>query len=181
MRWLAYFILAYVMLGLQLGLRASLDVRGTGPDLLLLVVVFVALNAPRDEAMLGSFLLGAMKDLVDLQPMGLYALTYGCVALIASSVGQLAYRGHPLTQMFMTFITGLVAGFILIVHGLIHPSGPAHVEAGIAYPAIRVSIAAILLSVGYTTLISPIVLGVLQRMHGLFNFESQSRKRRYEH
>src|SRR3954452_19827406 len=124
MRWLAYFILAYVMLGLQLGIGAHMQYRGVAPNLVLLVVVFISLNAPRDEAMLGSFLLGAMQDLVTLQPMGLYAFSYGIVSMIVSNVAQLAYREHPLTQFFMTLIGGIITAILILLQGWFHPIEP---------------------------------------------------------
>ncbi len=125
MRWLAYFILAYVILGFQIGLGAHVQYRGAGPNLVLLAVIFISLNAPRDEAMLGSFLLGAMQDLVTVQPMGLYAFSYGLVAMLVSAVGQLAYREHPLTQLFMTLVGGMITAFLVLLQGWIHPLGPA--------------------------------------------------------
>src|SRR5436305_14715969 len=121
MRWLSYFILAYIMLGLQLGIGGYAQYRGAAPNLVLLVVVFISLNAPPEESMLGSFLLGVMQDLVTLQPMGLYAFSYGVVALIVSNVAQLAYREHPLTQFFMTLIGGIITAILILLQGCFHP------------------------------------------------------------
>src|SRR4029077_7453097 len=107
MRWLPFFILAYIILGLQLGLSGYAQYRGAAPNLGLLAVVFISLNAPRDQALLGSFLLGAMQDLVTLQPMGLYAFTYGLIAMLVNALSQVAYREHPLTQLVMALIGGV--------------------------------------------------------------------------
>jgi rod shape-determining protein MreD len=178
MRWLTYFILAYVMLGLQLGLGAHVQYRGGGPNLVLLVVVFISLNAPRDEALLGSFLLGAMQDLVTLEPMGLYALSYGLIAILISSVGQLAYREHPLTHFFMTLIGGMITAVILLIHGWVHPLGPARHDGDTVIRAVHQSPRLLVVSVIYTALLSPIVLGVLQRFQGVFSFEQTRRKMR---
>jgi rod shape-determining protein MreD len=179
MRWLAYFILAYVMLGLQLGLGAHVQYRGVGPDLVLLAVIFISLNAPREEAMLGAFLLGAMQDLVTLQPMGLYAFSYGLVAMIVSTGGQLAYREHPLTQFVMTLLGGIITAIILLIQGWIHPVGPARAEGGFVIAAVHLSPQTIAVMVGYTAVLAPIVLGVLQRMHRVFAFEPSSRRKRW--
>jgi rod shape-determining protein MreD len=178
MRWLSYFILAYIMLGMQLGLGGHLQYRGAGPNLVLLVVVFISLNAPRDEALLGSFLLGAMQDLVTLQPMGLYAFSYGLVAMFISTVAQLAYREHPLTQFFMALMGGMMTGIVLLIHGWIYPVGPARMENGVLVHAVRLGPRVIAVSIGYTALLAPIVLGILQRMKGMFGFESPRRKSR---
>jgi len=177
MRWFAYFILAYVMLGLQLGLGAHMQYRGTSPNLVLLVVIFLSLNAPRDEAMLGSFLLGAMQDLVTLEPMGLYAFSYGLVAMLVSLVGQLAYREHPLTHFFMTVVGGVMTAVLLMIHGWIHPLSPAHTQAGVVIHAVRQSPRVLMVSVIYTAILAPIVLGILQRMHRMFAFQPSARRK----
>lgn len=177
MRWFAYFILAYVMLGLQLGLGAHMQYRGTAPNLVLLVVIFLSLNAPRTEAMLGSFLLGAMQDLVTLEPMGLYAFSYGLVAMLVSLVGQLAYREHPLTQFFMTLVGGGLTAFVLLIHGWIHPLSPARTQGNVVIHAVRQSPGVLLVCIVYTALLSPIVLGVLQRMQRVFAFQPSARRR----
>jgi rod shape-determining protein MreD len=178
MRWFAYFILAYVMLGLQLGLGAHMQFRGGAPNLVLLVVVFISLNAPRDEAMLGSLLLGAMQDLVTLEPMGLYALSYGLVAMLISSAGQLTFREHPLTQVFMTLIGGSVTAAVLLIHGWIHPLGPARHVGDTVTRAVHESPRLLAVTVIYTALLSPIVLGILQRMQRVFSFEPPKRRMR---
>ncbi|HSV12878.1 MAG TPA: rod shape-determining protein MreD [Tepidisphaeraceae bacterium] len=177
MRWFAYFILAYVMLGLQLGLGAHVQYRGISPNLVLLVVVFISLNAPRDEALLGSFLLGAMQDLVTLQPMGLYAFSYGIVSMLVTTVGQLAYREHPLTQLFMTLIGGTITSTIVMIHGWVHPLGPARTDGIHVIPAVRQSPRALLVCVVYTAILAPIIIGILQRMQRMFGFQPSGRRR----
>src|SRR5204862_1426264 len=63
MRWLSYFILAYLMLGLQAGLAPYVRAGGAPPNFVLLTALFIALNAPRDASLLGCFGLGLMQDL----------------------------------------------------------------------------------------------------------------------
>jgi rod shape-determining protein MreD len=177
MRWASYFILGYLIIGVQLGMGAHAQYHGAGPNLGLLVVVFISLNAPFDEAFLGSFLLGAVQDLVTLEPMGLHAFSYGLVALLVSRLGQVAYREHPLTQFFMALAGGLVTGFLLWIHAWIHPLGSAMVEGGVAIPGVRLSGRTIGVSILYTAILAPLVLGALQRMAALFGFEQTSRRK----
>src|SRR5689334_580391 len=104
MRWLAYFILAYVALGLQMGLAPYLTFRGAPPNLVLLAVIFIALNAPRDPALLGCFGLGLLQDLATGQQPGLYAFSYGIVAMLVVAVQQTVYRQHPLTHASLALV-----------------------------------------------------------------------------
>ncbi len=177
MRWLAFFILAYLMLGIQLGLGSYVSFRGVSPDLLLLVVVFVSLNARREEAMLGSFLLGAVQDLMSLQPVGLFAFSYGLVALLVCWLAESVKRTHPLTHLSLTLFGATLMGMILIVHDYFRPIGPPSSAGGTVVHAIRMGPRIALVWVIYTTLLAPIVIGLLQLASGLFVFESNHRRR----
>lgn len=157
------------MLGFQLGLGSFAAYRGVSPDLLLLVVIFISLNAPQQEAMLGSFLLGAMQDLITLQPMGLFAFSYGIISMLVSAAGESVRRTHPLTQIAMTFLGSSLMGMLLIVHDYFRPiDGTVRIGPRVAT-----------VMVIYTTMLSPLVIGLLQLFHGLFAFDSDSRRRDY--
>ncbi len=178
MRWPAYFILAYVMLGLQLGVGAFAPVRGVGPDLVLLVVVFVGLNAPRAEAAMGGLLLGAMQDLVTLQPLGLFAFAYGLVAVGVSRSAEHVRRGHPLTHVAMALFGGVVTGVLLVAHDWVRPAGPAVVAGGaVVARAVRVGPRVAAVSAIYTAVLAPFVLVPLTRLNRLFGFDPSGRRR----
>src|SRR5438874_13497519 len=97
MRWFAYCILAYVAIALQIGLAPYVRYRDAAPNLVLLAAVFVALNAPRDAALLGCFCLGVLQDLVTQQQPGLFALSYGLTGMLVFAAHQAVYREDPLT------------------------------------------------------------------------------------
>ena len=80
-RWIVYFILAYVALAVQIGATPYVRWQGAPPNFVLLVVIFIALNAPREAALLGALCLGLMQDLVTQSPLGLYAVCYGLVGM----------------------------------------------------------------------------------------------------
>src|SRR5690349_6692345 len=113
MRWLPYFILAYVTLGLQIGLGEYLSWHGARPNLVLVAVLFVALHAPRDAALLGCFSLGLLQDLLSQHPPGLYALSYGLVAMLAVGLQHVVDRDHPLTHAGLALAGGLITAVVL--------------------------------------------------------------------
>lgn len=186
MRWFAYLILAYLALGLQVGMGDYVAFRGASPNLVLLAVIFLAINAPREAALLGCFGLGVMHDLLTQQTPGLYALSYGLVGLMASRTNQVVDRDHPLSHFTMTLGGGLLVAVVLLLHGWLYPPGPAEtrwVGGTSGAPATQVAVAAIrpsalveLLRVVYTALLAPVVLGVLQRIRRAFNFQPGRRK-----
>ncbi len=176
MRWFAYFILAYIVLGLQLGLSPQVRYHGSAPNLVLLAVVFISLNAPRDEALLGCFLLGALQDLATLEPMGLFALSYGLAAMLIGALGQLANREHPVTQFFMTLFAGMVVAVVVLLHSWIHPLAAMPAGQAAAAP-LPLPVRAMMISALYTALLSPMVIGLLQQMRRMFAFEAPSRRK----
>ena len=180
MRWLAYLILAYVAVGLQIGLGPYLRYRGAQPNLVLLAAVFVALNAPRDAALLGCFCLGLLQDLVTQQPPGLFALSYGLTGMVAVSVNQVVYREHALTHFLVALLGGLLTMAVLLVHGWVHPAAPRAraPDGATALPAIRPSAAVEFTRAVYTAALAPVVLGLLQRSKKVFAFQPQRRKTR---
>jgi rod shape-determining protein MreD len=174
MRWPAFFILAYVALGLQLGLGEFVNIRGGVPNLALVAVVFVAVNAPRDAGLMGAFLIGLGQDLLTTQPLGLFALSYGFVGLLVSAARQSAYSDHPITQVALTFAGGLVTAAVVYVHARVRPpGGPATVaDDGSVLPALGVAVGPLLLSALLTALLAPFVLWALGRVKPLFGFRT---------
>lgn len=158
MRWIVYFILAYVSLGIQAGLAGPfLRVHGAPPNVVLLAAIFVAVNARREPALLGCFLLGLMQDLLTSQALGLYAMSYGLVAMFVISTQEFVYRDHPLTHFSLALVGGLMTAGVLFVHGWIR--GPFE------------SPVALLTSAAYTAVIAVPVLGLLQMVRKAFAFQ----------
>jgi rod shape-determining protein MreD len=162
MRWLSFFILAYFALGLEAGLSRAIEWRTASPDFVLLAVVFIALNAPRDTAMLAGFILGALHDLTGQGTLGLYAFSYGMAAVFIISVQQAVNRRHPLAHFVLTGFAGLIVAIIVSLHGWIRPPAP-----GVHPPAIP-----LFYSAAYSAILAPFVLAGLQKIRGVFHFQT---------
>src|SRR5262245_5980935 len=163
MRWLAYYILAYIFLGLQLGLQGQIRIGSAWPNLVLLAVIFIAINAPRDAALLGCFGLGLLQDLTTQQPLGVFAFSYGLLAMFTVSTQQVVYRGHPLTHFSLALAGSLLTGVIMLLNVWIRGPRGDFTLMVMFYSAV------------YTALLGPIVLGLLQRMRRAFAFQSPRR------
>jgi rod shape-determining protein MreD len=166
MRWLPYFILAYLMLGLQIGIidYVSIGNSGAWPNLVLLAAIWIAINAPRDAALLGCFGLGLIQDLTSQQNLGIFAFSYGLVAMFTVSTQQVVYRGHPLTHFSLALVGMFMTSLVILIHGL--------------YPGPRVSPMTLFYSSLYTAVLAPFVLGLLGRIRKLFAFQPIRRKMR---
>jgi len=117
MRWLPLALLAYVMLGLQLGLGGLLKFHGGEMDLVLIAAVFIALNARRQMAVPVCFGLGLLHDFIGIGPLGTYALAYSLVAVLIAGTDRALAPEHPFTHFFVTLIAGVMVAFVVVIQG----------------------------------------------------------------
>src|SRR2546421_10011913 len=100
---------------MQIGAGEYLRVGAAKPDLVLLAVIFIAIHAPREAALLGCFGLGMIQDLVSINPLGLYALVYSIVGMFIVSTQELVYRAHPLTHFTLGLAGGLLSAAVIAI------------------------------------------------------------------
>ena len=167
MRWLPFFILAYVVLGLQLGLSGYVELHGARPNLVLLVAIYVAAHAPRDEGLMACFLLGAVQDLLGEGPWGLNALAYTLVALFVLATQELVYGDHFLTHFTRALIGSWITAAVLLIHGLIYPLFHHALPNWVRPPAVP-----LLLGSFYTAVLAVPVMLLLQRTRKVFGFRA---------
>jgi rod shape-determining protein MreD len=176
MRWLSYFILAYITLGLQAGIARAIEWNTAEPNFVLLAVVFIALNAPHDTALLACFGLGAMQDLASGGTMGLFAFSYGLVALFILAVQQAVYRRHPLTHFMLVLVAGIGVALVLSIHGWLRPPGPENAPGGLRLPPVHAPVLPLFYAAIYSAILAPLILGGLQRISRVFRFQSSRRR-----
>lgn len=171
MRWLSYGILCYLALGIQLGVSAFIGPGGTAPNLPLLAAVFMASIAPRQGALLGCFLLGLAQDACSQHAIGIYALSYALLAVVVTSAVHLMRREHLLTHVLLTLLGGTIIMIIFWLNFHLAPSGQEMVESSSAMvaPLLPAVSSGSFRSVAYTTLLAPVVLGILVRLAFLFD------------
>jgi rod shape-determining protein MreD len=173
MRLIPYILLAYVALGVQTGMGRFLEWNGARPNIVLLAVIFVAVNAPRDAATLGCFGMGVLQDLLSQQPLGLHAMAYGLLAMMIGNTQSSVYRGHPLTHVSLAVFGGLVTGVVLYLHSLIWSPAPNSLTTA----AVPATLGNLLLGILYTAVLAPFVIGILQRIRRAFAFQQNRRQR----
>jgi rod shape-determining protein MreD len=179
MRIIPYILLAYLALGMQVGMARFITWNGAQPNFVLLAVLFIALNAPRDAAMLGCFGLGVIQDLLTQQPPGLHALAYGLIAAMLSNAQSTVYRRHPLTHIVVVILGGLLTTAVIYVQSLIWARWSTDAPGTPAAPAaVPLNLGTMLLAVLYTALLAPFVIGALQAVRRVFAFQPPRRGHR---
>jgi rod shape-determining protein MreD len=164
MRWFTFAILAYFTIAIQMALSGFVNWGEAAPNLVLPVVVFVAVNARRKEALLGAFALGAMQDLFSQHPPGLFAFAYGLVGLFVVGMQPAVYRDHPLTHFFVALAGGMLTGAVIVFNEWSYPM--LHHVPDAARPAIGRVMAGVL----YSALLAPLILWPLVRIKRVFGF-----------
>lgn len=157
MRFLPFILLGYVAIGLQVGLAPHLRIAGAAVNVGLIAAVFIALNAPREPALLGAFVLGLMQDLVSSLPLGTFAFSYGVVALALVGTHRVVYGTHPLTHAFVTLAGGLVVALLLLLLGWVRADA-------------RVGLGASLGTALLTAAAAPLLLWFVERFKRVFGF-----------
>lgn len=126
---LAVALAAYVLLGVELGLRAGFELGNTGvaPSLVLPLVVYLAMAAPAGASLWAGLLIGLAVDLVPKTLLGVGAGDVGKLTLIGpNALGFLAaayltlllrgflIRRNPLSLVALTILGGVLAALIAV-------------------------------------------------------------------
>lgn len=122
MRWLVFFIFTFILLTLEVGLRSLWVLpigpyRDAAPSLLLILGIFISINASAGVVITAMILLGSLCDLTQpigkLEPLreivllGPAALGYFLGGLLAMRLRLLVFRDSIITIVVMTFTVGL--------------------------------------------------------------------------
>lgn len=126
MNWLVFAVLAWLFLGLELGLKDALQIGplGIAPSFVLVLLTVVAMSARPIHALWGAFLLGVLLDLTNAVPskdagpvltiIGPGALGCPLAAHLIISLRALMIRRNPLTVGFLSAVSGLVTSVVFV-------------------------------------------------------------------
>lgn len=162
MRWYAAVILAYVLLGAQLGMGGHWGFDSFGANLPMVAVIFICLNAPREPALTFCLVLGLIQDLLTGDRPGIHAFAYGLVGLFTTSAARVVFRDHPVTHIVCTFVGQILLSATVLAASLVHHTHP---------PA-----ASLLGASLYTAALAPLVIFFLERIKPFFGFTSPDRR-----
>lgn len=159
MRFIPWLILAYVVLGLQSGLAPYIQIRDASPNLVLPVIIFIGLYAPRDSALLGTYVVGLMQDVISQYPLGTHALVYAAVTLGVRLTQPAIHREHWLTHVVLALVGGILQAIVLTIVGI---------RLGARPP-----VSLLLVSTLYTAAVSPLMLKPLHKIKRVFAFQPE--------
>jgi rod shape-determining protein MreD len=125
MNWFAFAFIGWIVFGLQLALLPILDAGSGGvyPSMIIPLMAYVALYAPRKQTLWAAIILGIVLDL--LSPMaridggsvvilGPYALGYLLAAHFILAIRGSLIRRNPLTIVMVAIVASFIAQIVVI-------------------------------------------------------------------
>ena len=110
MRWFIFSILVLVTLVLQVGLGRFMGIgpQRIMPDLLLLMAIVTAFRADSEEAPIACWFFGLAKDLTSQAPLGIYAFSFGLLAMLIVRMRDMLYGENLLTQAALVLVGSFI-------------------------------------------------------------------------
>lgn len=114
MRWVRFSIVLLVITLLNAGnLLNTISVGSFSikPDLLLILLVFLAVNCDPSEVIIVSFAIGFAAD-ISGSSMGPYIISFGLFGSLISQMRKVVIMKRMVHQAAAIFVTGLIAGVL---------------------------------------------------------------------
>ncbi len=112
MRWLRFVVIAFIVALLHAGNVLNLIALGPGnikPDLLLILLVFAAINCTEKDAIAASFLIGFLADMA-AAPLGPYTIVFGVFGSILVQLRKIILMKKMFHQAIAIFVMGILTG-----------------------------------------------------------------------
>ncbi len=125
MNWFVLLFVAWIGFGLEMALLPVFDAGASGlhPSVILPLLVFVSLYAPRRHALWCAIVLGIATDLMTpinhdnggpVYLIGPYALGFLLSSQFIFSVRGMVIRRNPLTIAFLSLLASLIAEILVV-------------------------------------------------------------------
>lgn len=114
MKWILFIIIAIVVARIETFFFQLLGTSGIAPGLLLVWLVYIAMNCEEDSAFPAAFILGFISDL-HFAPgahIGLHTITFLVAAIFIVSVREQIFRTSLFVKIVMTIFVCLFFGFV---------------------------------------------------------------------
>ena len=125
MNWFFFILIGWVCFALELALLPVLDAgsRGVHPSMVVPLLVFIAMNAPKKPTLWAAIMLGVVLDLLSPVPavdggtitiIGPNALGFLLGVHFVMAVRGMLIRRNPLTMIVMSVVVMLIAQIIVV-------------------------------------------------------------------
>jgi len=101
--WEKFAAVLFACAVLQGSLLFFIEVENCTPDLFLLLVIFLALYADKEQALLCAWIAGLARDISSAGRLGFHALLFMGAAFLIIRVRDEIYKEEHFTRMFLVF------------------------------------------------------------------------------
>jgi len=159
-RTLRFALVSAVVLAAAVVLQSTVlehvAIRGTKPDLALIVLVFVSVQGGVMLGQVSGFVAGLVQDFLSLPPLGMGALVRATIGFVYGRLQGAFAAGSVLAPVVLVFVATIIKGVLLWL------------AAGLLAPAFRVRLTAgSLIELGYNSLLAPLLFAALGRIKAL--------------
>lgn len=117
MRWIKFIVLLVVVTLLQAEFINLIGIKGTAPDLLLILLIFFAVHFDITDAIVASFITGFAFDLIG-PSVGPGVISFGLLGTLLARLNKfIAIRKIPY-QIAAVFIVGVLTGILIYLLNL---------------------------------------------------------------
>lgn len=166
MRWLRILILIFAVSVVDTALLCHVSVAGMRPDLALILAVFVSLHTTALSSVPACWLMGLVKDIYSVGPIGLNAFILSVCGGYISQTKDYVYKDHPLVQLFLTASAALLGNLIYL--------GMMFLSQGSSFGNPQAVAFRLLCGVTYTALPAPFLLLLLRGLKPWMGFANRT-------
>ncbi len=178
MNWFVFAFVSWIGFGIERSLLVYFDAGQGGvlPSVILPLIVFLALHAPKAQSLWAAIFLGVVADL--LSPMvhvdggastvlGPHALGYLLVCQFIFAIRGMVIRRNPLTMVVLSFFGALIAQVVIVAIFTIRGFGHDPIVWNAAGELIRRTLSAL-----YTGLGAIVLSFIFFALEPVFGFHS---------
>lgn len=108
MRWFTFFCILLCISLFQTTVIQWVNIGVAVPDIYFPLIIFYSFLADMKQNAIANWFTGLSKDMFSEGNFGINAIFFVAIGFLAWSVRDVLYRGHVITQIFVTFIFSIL-------------------------------------------------------------------------
>jgi len=137
---------------LQSTVLRFVEIAGVSPDLILIVLIFLANKNGTMTGQVSGFVGGIVVDFMGLAPLGFYALIYTLIGALFGMTRGKMFVDPIFIPVILAVVAMLLKGIIALIVATLFSIAAVHG---------RVFTSSFLIEIAYTGLVAPVVFGLL--------------------
>ncbi len=114
--WEKFAMVLFACAVLQGSLLFYIEVESCAPDLFLMLVIFLALYADKEQALLCAWIAGLGKDISTAGRLGFYAFLFMAAAFFIIRIRDEIYKEEHFTRMFLVFFVTMGIHLVAVIY-----------------------------------------------------------------